>query len=45
MRELLGCDLVSEEGHKFFAEHKLRDKNCRNYIRLCCELLDKYLAE
>ena len=42
-RELLGCDLTSEEGHAFFVEHKLREKNCQDYIRLCCELLDKYL--
>ena len=43
-RDLLGCDLTSEEGQKFFKEHNLRE-NCRNYIRFCCELLDKYLAE
>ena len=44
-RELLGCDLTSEEGHKYFVDHKLREKKCGEYIRLCCELLDKYLAE
>ena len=43
-RELLGCDLLSEEGQKFFKENNLRE-NCRTYIRFCCELLDKYLAE
>ena len=43
-RELLGCDLSSEEGHVFFKEHNLRS-NCKAYIRLCCELLDKYFAE
>ena len=43
-RDLLGCDLSSEEGHKYFVEHNLRN-NCREYIKLCCELLDKYLAE
>ena len=43
-RDLLGgCDILSEEGHKYFVEHKLRD-NCRTYIRLACELLDKHLA-
>ena len=42
-RDLLGCDLLTEEGQKFFKERNLRD-NCRDYVRLCCELLDKYLA-
>ena len=40
-RELLGCDLSTEEGQAFFKEHNLRS-NCREYIRICCELLDKY---
>jgi C_GCAxxG_C_C family probable redox protein len=39
-RDLLGCDLSTEEGQKVYKEKKLRDK-CRNYIRLACELLDK----
>ena len=43
-RDLLGCDLSTEEGQKVFRENNLREK-CRGYIRLCCELLDKYLAE
>ena len=43
-RDLLGCDLSTEEGQKVFKEGNLRDK-CKDYIRLCCELLDKYLAE
>ena len=42
-RDLLNCDLSSEEGQKYFKEHNLKE-NCRNYVRLCCELLDKYLA-
>jgi C_GCAxxG_C_C family probable redox protein len=42
-RDLLDCDLLSEEGQKFFKEHNLKEK-CRAYVRLCCELLDKYLA-
>ena len=42
-RELLGCDLLSEEGHKYFVEHKLRE-NCRGYIKLACGLLEKYLS-
>ena len=43
-RELLGCNLMTEEGHKFFVENKLRE-NCRGYIRFACELLDRYLAK
>jgi len=43
-RELLNCDLATEEGQKFFKENNLREK-CRGYVRHCCELLDKYLAE
>ena len=43
-RDLLGCDLTSEEGQKYFREHNLRE-NCWEYVRFCCELLDKYLAE
>ena len=42
-RALLNCDLSSEEGQKYFKENNLKD-NCRNYVRLCCELLDKYTA-
>jgi len=42
-RDLLGgCNLLSEDGQKFFKEHNLKN-NCREYVRLCCELLDKYL--
>ena len=43
-RELLNCDLNTEEGQKFFREQNLRE-DCWAYVRLCCELLDKYLAE
>ena len=43
-RDLLGCDLKTEEGQKYFKEHNLKE-SCRGYVRLCCEMLDKYLAE
>ena len=43
-RDLLGCDLKTEEGHKYFTEHNLRE-NCRGYIRLACDLLDKSLEK
>ena len=42
-RDLLGgCDLLSEEGQKYFRENNLREK-CREYVRLCCDLLDKQI--
>ena len=37
-----GCDLLSEEGQKFFRENNLKEK-CREYVRFCCHLLDKHL--
>jgi len=43
-RDLLKCDLSSEEGQKYFKDNNLKE-DCRGYVRLCCELLDKYLAE
>ena len=43
-RDLINCDLSSEEGQKYFKDHNLKE-HCRGYVRLCCELLDKYLAE
>ena len=43
-RKLLGCDLLTDEGQKYFTDHKLRD-NCIGYVRLACDLLDKYLAK
>ena len=43
-RDLLGCDLLSEEGQKYFREHNLKEK-CRDYVRFCCDLLDKYLED
>ena len=43
-RDLLGCDLSTKEGQKFFKDNKLRE-NCKGYIRLCCELLEEHLAK
>ena len=43
-RELINCDLLSEDGQKFFKENNLKEK-CKNYVRLACEILDKFLAE
>ena len=44
-RDLLdGCNLMTDEGQKAFKDNNLRE-HCRNYIKLCCELLDGYLKE
>jgi C_GCAxxG_C_C family probable redox protein len=42
-RDLLGCDLTSETGQQYFKDNNLKE-NCRGYVRLCCDMLDKYLA-
>ena len=39
--ELLGCDLGTAEGRKFYVENNLQVK-CRDYIRLACELFEKH---
>jgi len=43
-RDLLKCDLSTEEGQKIFKEQKLRE-NCLEYVRLSCDMLDRYLKE
>ena len=43
-RDLLeGCDLGNEEGQKVFKERNLKE-TCRVCVRLCCDMLDKYLS-
>jgi arsenate reductase len=38
--ELLnGCNLLTDEGQKFFNENNLRQKNCNEYVKLACEIL------
>jgi len=39
--ELLGCDLATEEGRRYFREHKLSKTKCRNCVRDACEILIK----
>ena len=41
-RDLLGCDLLTEDGQKFFKENNLK-LQCQAYVKFCCELLDKVL--
>jgi hypothetical protein len=43
-RDLINCDLSTEEGQKIFKEKNLKDR-CRSCVRLCCEILDKRLEE
>ena len=43
-RDLLKCDLSTEEGQKIFKEKNLREDSLK-YVRPSCEMLDKYLAE
>jgi len=43
-RKLLGCNLLTEEGQKYFVDNNLRDKCC-DYVQFSCDLLDKYLAK
>lgn len=40
-RDLLsGCNTLTEEGQRFYKEHKLRDRCC-TYVALCCDLFEK----
>ena len=41
-RDLLGCDLLTEEGQTAFLEKNLR-KACEEYVTTACKLLEKYL--
>jgi len=43
-RDLIGCNLLTDEGQKYFKEHNLKE-NCQGYIRFCSEQLEKYLKE
>jgi C_GCAxxG_C_C family probable redox protein len=42
-RELLGCDLNTEEGKAQFKERKLKDTKCVGYVRDACRLLEGML--
>ncbi len=44
-RDLLGCDLNTEEGMAQFKEQKLRDTKCVGYVRDTCKLLEEMLPE
>lgn len=42
-RELLNCDLTTEEGRKAFGEQDLTNKVCRPCVRSAVEILEKIL--
>jgi C_GCAxxG_C_C family probable redox protein len=42
-RDLLGCDLNTEEGKARFKAQKLKDTKCVGYVREACKLLEKML--
>lgn len=44
-RDLLGCDLTTEEGQAQFREGKLKDTRCVGYVRDACRLLEELLPE
>jgi C_GCAxxG_C_C family probable redox protein len=39
--ELLGCDLGTEEGRKYFKEKMLLTQKCNNYVKDACDILTK----
>ncbi len=41
--ELLGCNLMTEEGNKYFHDNNLRDKVCVKCIEESINILDKLL--
>ena len=42
---LNGCNLLTEEGQKYFRENDLRHKKCNEYIKLSCEILEEIINE
>ena len=44
-RDLLGCDLSTEEGNARFKTQKLKDRKCVGYVREACKLLEEMLPE
>jgi C_GCAxxG_C_C family probable redox protein len=42
-RELLGCDLMTDEGRKFLSENKLGEKVCERCIQEAVKIVEKIL--
>lgn len=39
--ELLGCDLATDGGLMFYDENDLFNRECKNYVKISCEILDE----
>lgn len=37
------CDLLTEEGQKYFKENGLKQKKCNEYVKLSCNILEKII--
>ncbi len=44
-RELLGCDISTEQGLQYAKEHQLFTERCPEFIRTAAEILEKMLQE
>lgn len=42
-RELLGCDLSTQEGRSFAEEHKLIDSVCPKFVRDAAQIVEQIL--
>ena len=42
---LNGCNLLTEEGQKYFRENGLRHNKCNEFIKLSCEILEEIINE
>ena len=40
-----GCNLLTENGQKYFRENGFRQKKCSEYIKLSCEILEEITSE
>ncbi|OHD14064.1 MAG: hypothetical protein A2086_12065 [Spirochaetes bacterium GWD1_27_9] len=42
-KNLLNCDLMTEEGHNFFKNNNLREKTCENCIKDAVSIVEKMI--
>ncbi|MFW9879587.1 MAG: C-GCAxxG-C-C family protein [Candidatus Thorarchaeota archaeon] len=42
-RELLGCDINTPEGKKYYSQNNLFEKNCVQYVKNVAEILEKMI--
>jgi C_GCAxxG_C_C family probable redox protein len=43
--ELLGCDLATQEGRKYFKENQLSKMKCRHFVKDACEILTESILK